>query len=70
MIKYLKNLKKGEYFTLKDYESTCGYVTENQVYIRGEYDRTERKYCCGKFADISYSRMLKGDTIVFTDFTF
>lgn len=70
MMKKLKDVKKGEYFTLKDYESVCGFVTEKQVYIRGEYDRAEKKYLCGKFIDISYSRYLKGDTIVFTDFTF
>lgn len=62
----LKDLKKGEYFTLKPIPEP----KENQVYIRGEYDRTERKYECGKFSDISYSRYLKGDTEVYTDFTF
>lgn len=62
----LKDLKIGEYFTLKPYSEP----TEKQVYIRGEYDRTERKYECGKFCDISYSRYLKGDTEVYTDFTF
>ena len=62
----LKDLKIGEYFTLKPYSKP----TEKQVYIRGEYDRTERKYECGKFCDISYSRYLKGDTEVYTEFTF
>ena len=62
----LKDLKIGEYFTLKPIPEP----TEKQVYIRGEYDRTERRYVCGKFCDISYSRALKGDTEVFTDFTF
>ena len=62
----LKDLKIGEYFTLKPIEEP----TESQVYIRGEYDRTERKYVCGKFSDISYSRSLKGDTPVYTEFTF
>jgi hypothetical protein len=62
----VKDLKKGEYFTLKPYAEP----TENQVYIRGEYDRSERKYDCGKFSDISYSRLLKGNTVVYTDFTF
>ena len=62
----LKELKIGEYFTLKPYSEP----KENQVYIREEYDRSERKYECGKFSDISYSRLLKGDTEVFTDFTF
>ena len=62
----LKDLKIGEYFTLKPYSEP----TEKQVYIRGEYDRSEKKFECGKFCDISYSRLLKGDTEVYTDFTF
>jgi hypothetical protein len=62
----LKELKQGDWFTLKPYTEP----KESQVYIRGEYDRTEKKYDCGKFSDISYSRLLKGDTEVYTDFTF
>ena len=62
----LKELKIGDYFTLKSYSEP----TEKQVYIRGEYDRAEKKFECGKFSDISYSRLLKGDTEVYTDFTF
>ena len=45
-------------------------ATETQVYIRGEYDRETKKYCCGKFSDSGYSRLLKGSTLVYTDFTF
>lgn len=62
----LKELKEGEYFTLKP----IAEPKESQVYIRGEYDRIEKKYDCGKFSDISYSRFLKGNTEVYTDFTF
>lgn len=62
----LKDLKKGEYFTLKPIENP----TEKQVFIRGEYDRTEKKYECGRFDDISYTRYLSGKTEVYTDFTF
>jgi hypothetical protein len=62
----LKDLKKGEYFTLKPIEEP----KENQVYIRGEYDRTEKKFECGKFSDINYTRYLSGKTEVYTDFTF
>ena len=64
--KTVKDLKPGEWFTLKPIDEP----KESQVYIRGEYDRTERKYDCGKFSDIGYSRMLKGSTPVYTDFTF
>lgn len=62
----VKDLKKGEYFTIKMVENP----KESQVYIRGEYDRSEKKYCCGKFSDISESRMFKGDKEVYTEFTF
>lgn len=62
----LKELKIGEYFTLKPIENP----KENQVYIRGEYDRSDKKYCCGKFSDISYSRMFDGNKEVYMEFTF
>ena len=62
----LKELKVGSWFTLKPIEDPKA----SQVYIRGEYDRESKKYDCGKFSDISYSRLLKGDTEVYTDFTF
>ena len=65
MIK-LKELKKGEYFTLKP----IAEPKESQVYIKEEYDRSEKKYICGKFSDISASRLLKPDTTVYTDFIF
>ena len=62
----LKNLKRGEYFTLK----LIAEPKENQVYIRGEYDRYEGKYECIKFSDMCYSRLFKGDKEVYTDFIF
>lgn len=62
----VKELKKGEYFTLKPIEEP----KESQVYIRGKYDRICKKYECGKFSDISYSRLLNGETEVYTDFIF
>lgn len=65
-MKKLKDLKKGEYFTLKPITNP----TEKQVYIKGDYDRTEKKYDCGRFHDISLNKYIKGDTIVYTDFTF
>lgn len=62
----LKNLKRGEWFTLKEIE----YPTENQVFIKGDYERSNKKYSCGKFSDISYERFIKGSTTVYTDFIF
>lgn len=62
----VKQLKKGEWFTLKPISEP----KESQVFIRGDYDRSAKEYECGKFSDISYSRLLKGDTEVYTDFVF
>ena len=62
----LKDLEIGTYFTLKPYSEP----KETQVYIRGAYDRSERKFVCDKFSDISSCRMLKGDLEVYTDFIF
>lgn len=62
----IKDLKKGDFFTLKP----IGEPTESQVFIKGEYDRSEKKYECTKFSDFSSSRLLKANTVVYTDFIF
>lgn len=64
--KKLKELKVGEWFTLKPIE----YPTERQVYIRNEYCREEKKYSVSKWADINYETFKKGETIVYVGFTF
>lgn len=62
----IKDLKKGDFFTLKPTETP----KESQVFIRGDYNRSEKKYECGKFSDISESRMFNGDKEVYVEFTF
>ena len=63
----LKDLKKGEWFTLSPIE----YPTEKQVYIKDDYDRSEGKYLVIKWADaLGSGRLLKGSRVVFTGFTF
>ena len=62
----LKNLKPGEYFTLRPVSEP----KESQVYIRGDYNRSEEKYECCKFSDMCYSRLFKGEKEVYTDFIF
>ena len=62
----LKELKLGEYFTLKDIENP----SENQVYIRGEYYRTEKKYSYYKFNDTNAEKFAPGTKEVFVGFTF
>lgn len=64
----LKELKKGDFFTLKPHGEDR--VSDSQVYIRGEYDRSEKKYNCGRYDDINYSRYFSGDKEVYTDFIF
>lgn len=63
----IKELKNGEFFTLKDYGE---YPDEKRVYIRCEYDRASKKYSCIKFEDINAETFKKGSTVVYTDFTF
>lgn len=64
--KTVRELKQGEWFTLKPIE----YPKESQVYIRGEYDRGEKRFCCDKWDNLSVSRSFKGDKVVYTDFFF
>ena len=64
--KKLKNLKQGEHFTLRP----IAEPKESQVYIRGEYDRCEKKYECIKFLNICHTRYFKGEKEVYTDFIF
>lgn len=62
----LKDLKKGTYFTLKP----IAEPKENQVWLRGDYDRSTRSYECTCFADVCYTMCLKGSKEVYTDFVF
>lgn len=62
----VKELKNGDFFTKKRIDSP----TEKQVFIRGEYDREQRKYECTRFDDICAVCYLDGSKEVFTDFTF
>lgn len=62
----IKDLPKGTYFTL----TATPFPKESQVYIRGEYDRSERKYECTKFSDIGSSRLFRGDKEVYVNFIF
>ena len=62
----LKELKKGEYFTRKAVE----YPTEKQVWVRGSYDRSTKKYDCWRFDDVCISTEIPGNKEVFTDFIF
>lgn len=58
----VKSLQKGDFFKLKP--------NSREVYIRGDYDRSERKYDCDVFSDISKNRYFKGEKQVFIAFEF
>lgn len=62
----VKELKKGDMFTFKQIDEP----KDSQVWIRDEYDRMSRKYLVICFNDINRQRLIKGDTNVYTEFTF
>lgn len=62
----VKELKKGDFFTKKAIEAP----RESQVWIRGEYDKSEKSYECTRFDDVCSSCYMKGDKEVFVDFVF
>lgn len=66
-MKMVKDLKKGEYFTLNDHGE---YPDEKNVYVRGDYDRSDRKYEIHKFSDYWNTRFIKGTKKVYVGFTF
>lgn len=57
----LKSIKKGEFFRIPGGKA---------VYIRGDYDRSAKRYECCRFDDINAFRMFKGEKLVETGFTF
>lgn len=62
----LKELKKGDFFCKKAIE----YPNENQVFIRGDYIRSEKKFEVYRFSDVNDTFYIKGDKEVFTEFIF
>lgn len=58
----------GEYFSLVTDHGKK--PTRKTVYIRGEYDRSVKKFDCGYFDDISRNRYFRRDTLVTMDMTF
>lgn len=63
-MKKIKELKKGEYFTIRPIEEPQGY----QVWVRDQYDRSERRYLCHNYEDNNRWRYYQGDKEVFVDF--
>lgn len=57
----IKNLKIGDFFRLKD-------SVTSSVWIRGEYDRSLKKYSAHKFDDVNHERFFSPNLEVFTEF--
>ena len=68
MKKQIKDLKVGEFFTLKDYGEHD--VQESVVWVRGEYDRSSKTYSCCKFVDANHEHFFKGTKDVYVEFYF
>ena len=62
----LNKIKRGAWFTLKPIEEP----TENQVLIRGDYDRATKTFSCYYFGDVNRERFIKASRKVYTDFIF
>lgn len=62
----LRNVKKGDYFTLRP----VAEPKDSQVYVRGDYCRECKKYDVSKFFDINDYRFMCGDRIVYVGFHF
>ena len=64
--KRIKDLKSGEYFTINPVE----YPKESVVWVRGNYERSSKKYSVHKWSDICHESFMKGDRMVYVDFIF
>lgn len=62
----IKDLKKGDFFTMREHE----YPNDSQVWVRDEYDRSTKKYCCYKWDDVNHVSLKKGTMKVYADFIF
>lgn len=59
-MKELKNVKRDELFRLSTSENA-------PLWVRGEYDRAEKKYECYKYDDINHFSYFKGTRNVFVE---
>lgn len=63
----VKDLKKGDFFTkMKATYPKSG----RQVWIRGDYDRSQKAYECQNFDDANKYCYIRGDREVYTDLVF
>lgn len=58
----IRELKQGELFTLKPFENE---PNENQIWVRGHYDRTSKMYSAYNYADVNRERFFKGERTIY-----
>lgn len=66
----IKDLKKGEYFYIRQYDDSTTDVKSSVVWVKGEYERSSKTYSCYKFDDVNHERFFKASKVVFTDINF
>ena len=58
----LKDLSNGDFFQLKP--------NAKKVWVKGEYDRSQKKYSCINAENINDERFFKADQVVWLGFTY
>ena len=59
----LRKTNQGQYFRLKDAETS-------PVWVRGEFVRDEGKYSCTKFDDCNQEKLMKPTQDIYVGFNF
>ena len=65
----IKQLKKGDFFCLKPFNENEP-IKESLVWIRGDYERSSKRFSCTKYEDFCHENFFRGDKVVYTDFDF
>lgn len=56
-MKEIKSIKKGDLFRL---------TPNGPIWVRGEYERSLKKFSCYKYEDVNKETFLKGDRVVYS----
>lgn len=59
----ISKLKKGDLFTFKLVDSD--WIPEHLMYVRGDYNRSTKKYEYYKYSDVNHFGEAKRDRIVY-----
>ena len=66
----VRDLKRGEYFCIREYDDSTVEVKSSAVWVRGDYVPSLKKFSCYRFDDVNDERFFKGDKKVFNDIYF